>query len=280
MIKIGDFARLSQVSVVTLRYYDEMDLLKPVKVDAFTSYRFYSADQLPRLNRILALKDLGFPLEQIGLMLADNLSPEQIRAMLTLQKNEVEKRLTDEQERLRRIEARLRQIETENKMSNYDVVIKTVPPTLVASCHVRIPTNDQVPQYLGPAFNETYDYVRRQGAKDTGICFALWHSFADEYENEDAEAIVPIDRQIKETDRIKVYQLPAAQVAAVVHQGNFEDFTQGHAALLEWIYANEYVIVGPYREIYIKHNKANLSDTATEIQFPVQNGWSVLTRTF
>ena len=60
MIKIGDFARLSQVSVVTLRYYDEMDLLKPVKVDAFTGYRFYSAGQLPRLNRILALKDLGF----------------------------------------------------------------------------------------------------------------------------------------------------------------------------------------------------------------------------
>ena len=252
-----------------------MDLLKPVKVDSLTGYRFYSADQLPRLNRILALKDLGFPLEQIGLMLADNLSPEQISAMLTLQKNEVEKRLADEQERLRRIEARLRQIEMENKMSNYDVVIITVPDMLVASCHVTIPTNDQVPQYLGRAFNETYDYVRKQGAKDTGVCFALWHSFSDEYENEDAEAIVPIDRQINETDRVKVYQLPAAQVAAVVHQGNFADFTQGHAALLEWIYVNEYIIVGPYREIYIKHNKANLSDTATEIQFPVQKGWSI-----
>lgn len=277
MIKIGDFARLSQISVMALRYYDEMDLLKPVKVDVFTGYRFYSADQLPRLNRILALKDLGFSLEQIGLMLADNLSPEQIRAVLTLQKNEVEKRLSDEQERLRRIEARLRQIEMENKMSNYDVVIKTVPAMLVAACYVRIPTNDQVPQYLGPAFNETYDYIRKQGAKDTGVCFALWHSFSDEYENEDAEAIVPIDRQIKETDRIKVYQLPAAQVAAVVHQGNFADFTQGHAALLEWIHVNEYVIVGPYREIYIRHNKANLSDTATEIQFPVQKGWLVTT---
>jgi DNA-binding transcriptional MerR regulator len=59
MIKIGDFAHLSQVSVVTLRYYDEMDLLKPVKVDDFTGYRYYSAEQLSRLNRILALKDLA-----------------------------------------------------------------------------------------------------------------------------------------------------------------------------------------------------------------------------
>src|ERR1700752_3441463 len=109
MIKIGNFARLSQVSVVTLRYYDEMDLLKPVKVDTFTGYRFYSADQLPRLNRILALKDLGFSLEQIKLMLADGLSLDQLRSMLTLQHSQVEKRLADEQERLHRIESRLRQ---------------------------------------------------------------------------------------------------------------------------------------------------------------------------
>jgi effector-binding domain-containing protein len=67
-----------------------------------------------------------------------------------------------------------------------------------------------------------------------------------------------------------VYELPPTQVASVVHQGDFEEFTQGHAALLEWIDANGYKIVGPYREIYIKHNKANLSDTTTEIQFPVE----------
>ncbi len=270
MIKIGDFARLSQVSVVTLRYYDETDLLKPVKVDHFTGYRFYSADQLPHLNRILALKDLGFSLEQIKLMLADGLSLDQLRSMLKMQRSEVEKRLSDERERLHRIEARLRQIEMENKMPNYDVVIKTVPTMMVASRRVTIPTNDQVPQYLGPAFTETYDYVHKQGAKDTGACLALWHSPADVYENEDAEAIVPIDRPLKGNDKVKVYKLPSTQVASVVHQGNFEDFTQGHAALLEWIDANGYQIVGPYREVYIKHDKGHLSDSTTEIQFPVE----------
>src|SRR5512139_3441683 len=116
MIKIGDFARLSQVSVVTLRYYDEMDLLKPVKVDHFTGYRYYSSDQLPRPNRILALKDLGFSLEQIKLMLVEDLPLEQLRGMLTAQRDQVEKRLAEEQRRLERIEPRLRQIEMENKM--------------------------------------------------------------------------------------------------------------------------------------------------------------------
>lgn len=268
MIKIGDFARLSQVSVVTLRYYDEMDLLKPVKVDAFTGYRFYSADQLPRLNRILALRDLGFSLDQIKLMLADGLTHEQLRSMLTLQRNEVEQRLADEQERLLRIGARLKQIEMENKMPNYDIVIKTAPAMLVATCRVTIPTNDQVPAYLGPAYSKVYDYLRKQDAKD-GICLALWHSPADVYENEDAEAAVQIDRSLPGTDQVKVYELPPTQVASVVHQGNFEDFTQGHAALLEWIDANGYEIVGPYREIYIKHDKRHLNDTTTEIQFPI-----------
>jgi DNA-binding transcriptional MerR regulator len=270
MIKIGDFARLSQVSVVTLRYYDEMDLLKPIKVDTFTGYRFYSAEQLPLLNRILALKDLGFSLEQIKLMLADGLTLDQLRGMLTMQRNEVKKRLADEQERLYRIEARLRQIELEDKMPKYDVVIKTVPAMRVAARRVTIPTNDQVPQYLGPAFTEAYDYVRQQGAKDTGPCLTLWHSPADVYENEDAEAVVPIDRALTGTERVKVYELPPTQVAAVVHQGDFQDFTQGHAALLEWIDANGYQIIGPYREIYIRHENRDLSDTTTEIQFPVE----------
>jgi DNA-binding transcriptional MerR regulator len=270
MIKIGDFARLSQVSVVTLRYYDEMDLLKPVRVDPFTGYRFYSASQLPRLNRILALKDLGFALDQIKLMLADGLPSEQLRSMLTIQRSEVEKRLAEEQDRLSRIEARLRQIELEDKMPTYDVIVKTAPAMVVASRRVTIPTNDQVPQYLGPAYTEVYNYLREQKVKDDGACMTLWHSPADVYENEDAEAIVVIDRPLPGKDGVKVYELPPTQVAAVVHQGNFEEFTQGHAALLEWIDANGYRIVGPYREIYIKHDKDNLADTITEIQFLVE----------
>jgi DNA-binding transcriptional MerR regulator len=82
MLRIGDFARLSQVSVVTLRHYDELGLFKPAEVDPLTGYRYYSAAQLPRLNRILALKDLGFTLDQIERVLADGLTPEQLRAML------------------------------------------------------------------------------------------------------------------------------------------------------------------------------------------------------
>jgi len=84
MFRIGEFSKLSQVTVKALRYYDEIGLLKPAKVDPFTGYRYYSADQLPRLNRILALKDLGLSLAQISRLLDGDLPPAQIRGMLRM----------------------------------------------------------------------------------------------------------------------------------------------------------------------------------------------------
>lgn len=267
MIKIGDFARLVQVSTVTLRHYDEIGLLKPVHVDPFTSYRYYSAAQLPRLYRILALKDLGFSLEQIETALADDLTLDQLRGMVKLKRAEVEQRIVEEQERMKRLEAWLRQIEVEETMPHYDVVLKTVPPMLVASRRITIPTNDQVPAYLGPAYHEVYDYLKAQQGKDTGACLTVWHTSADTYTNEDVEAIVPIERPVPGSERVQVYELPQAHVASVVHHGDFAEFTRGHAALLEWIGANGYTINGPYREIYIKTNPKD--DSTTEIQVPV-----------
>ncbi len=270
MIKIGDFARLSQVSVATLRHYDERGLLPPVSVDAATGYRYYSVAQLPRLNRILALKDLGFSLDQIDRLLAGDLSLDQLRGMLTLQHAQVEHQIAAEQGRLARIAARLRQIELEDTMSDYDVVLKTVPPLLIASRRVTIPTNDQVPVYLDAAYGEVYTYIKQQGAKEAGPCFALWHQPAEVHTEEVAEAAVPLDRRVPDTERVAVYELPQTQVAAAVHQGPFETFTQLHATLLEWVEANGYTIVGPYREIYMQHDPGNMADAATEVQYPVE----------
>ncbi len=271
MIKIGDFARFSQVTVAALRHYDELGLLKPISVDSWTGYRYYSVSQLPRLNRILALKDLGFSLEQIEEVLT-GLTLEQLRGMLKMKQAEVEQQLAQEQERLARIAARLRQIEEEQTMSNFDVLVKTVPAMRIAARRVTIPTNDQVPGFLGSAFSEVYDHVRQAGAKDLGPCFAMWHQAAEVYANEEAEAAVPVDRPLAGTDRVQVYELPAAQVASVVHHGAFENFRQEHVALLTWIEANHYRIAGPYRELYINHDRDNMAESATEIQYPIEKG--------
>lgn len=270
MIRIGDFARLGQVSIVTLRHYDEIGLLKPVKVDNFTGYRYYSVGQLPRLNRILALKDLGFSLEQIEKVLNGGLTLDQLRGMLTLKHAELEREITDEQARLARIAARLRQIELEDSMSTYDVVLKTVPATTIVSRRVTIPTNDEVPQYLNPAFGEVWEFVGAHNLKPTGPNLAIWHQPAEVLANEVAEAALPIEQAVPGNDRVQVYELPPTQVAAAVHYGDFEGFTQLHTAILQWIESNGYQIVGPYREVYIKHNPDDYSESATEVQYPVE----------
>src|SRR5512147_2695308 len=126
MIRIGDFSKLSRVSIKALRFYDEMGLLKPVQVDRFTGYRYYEFDQLARLYRILALKDLGFSLEEIGRLLEGDLSAEQMRGMLKLRQAEIRQRVAEETGRLERVELWLRQIEQESTMSNYDVVLKKI----------------------------------------------------------------------------------------------------------------------------------------------------------
>ena len=79
--------------VKTLRFYDDMGLLRPIQVDAFTGYRYYEVRQLPRLIRILALKDLGFTLEQIAPILEEGVTPEEIRGMLRLKHSEIEQRI-------------------------------------------------------------------------------------------------------------------------------------------------------------------------------------------
>src|SRR5215213_8621982 len=103
MIRIGDFSKLSRVSIKTLRFYDEMELLKPVEVDRFTGYRYYEFDQLARLYRILVLKDLGFSLEEIGHLLEGNLSAEQMRGILKLRQAEIRQRV-EEEARLERVD--------------------------------------------------------------------------------------------------------------------------------------------------------------------------------
>ncbi len=124
LLKIGDFSQLAQVSTRTLRHYDQIGLLKPASIDAFSDYRYYALEQLPRLNRILALKDLGLSLSQIADVLNDTLSAERLRTMLDAEQRKIAQTVRAEQERMLRVRARLGQIEREGERDKHDVVLK------------------------------------------------------------------------------------------------------------------------------------------------------------
>src|SRR4051812_47525550 len=124
MLTIGEFAGLGQVSPRMLRHYDDLGLLRPERVDPETGYRLYGINQLGRLHRLLALRDLGFTLEQISGLL-DDASVEQLRGMLRLRQVQMEQTVADEQGRLLRIEAHLRSLERNDIMPTLDIVVKT-----------------------------------------------------------------------------------------------------------------------------------------------------------
>lgn len=112
MFRIGDFSRIARVSARLLRFYDEIDLFKPAHADSQSGYRYYTVTQLAQLNRITVLKDLGFSLEQIRDILKTDISAAELRNMLLLRRNDVERTLTIEAQRLRHIETRIAQIKT------------------------------------------------------------------------------------------------------------------------------------------------------------------------
>lgn len=271
MIRIGDFSKLSQVSIKTLRYYDEMGLLKPLTVDRFTGYRYYSVNQLPRLNRILALKDLGFSLEQIAKALGEGVSPEQLRGMLRLKRAELQQHIADEQERLVRVEARLNDIAMEDVMPNYDVILKQVDPQLIAGIHDTLP--DFGYSTIGQLFGEVYGYVARFGVNEPAATAAtIWYDEEYKTTDIDCEVAVFLKQRIPESERVKVYELPATTMACVVHKGSYNTLNQAYEALVRWIEANNYKIVGPNRALYLYNARPVQQDDesyVTEIQFPV-----------
>ena len=284
MLKIGDFSQLGQVSVRTLHHYDERGLLKPARIDDWTGYRFYSVEQLPRLNRILALKDLGFSLEQIGRLVDDDVPAEQLRGMLALKQAEIERQLTAGRTRLLRVEARLRQIEQEGEPSPYEIVLKKTSPQTIASTRTTVPTVEDMPALRCDLYDELYEALERRGVEPGTPEFALYHTVEYLERDIDMEAAVAVNGPIGPRpegggDRPAFRELPAVpEMASVVHEGSAWEIPRAITALFGWIGANGYATAGPYRELHLygrendlfRADSANVDSLLVEIQVPVR----------
>jgi len=276
MIKIGEFSKLAQVPIATLRYYDQMGLLKPINVDSFTGYRYYTISQLPALNRILALKGLGFSLEQIAEVLDEGLTPEQMRGMLRLRHAQINQQLGEMQSQLLEVEVRLQQIEREDRLSPYDVVLKQVEPQLVASVRTILPDHGAV----GMLFKEVYEALGEHveaalgpNPGQGGQTLVLWYDTEFKETDVDGAAAFFVNCPAPDNGRMRVHELPAATMATTIHHGPYNRINEAHEALITWIDANNYRIVGADREIYLYNRTPIRRDDPTyitEIQYPVE----------
>jgi DNA-binding transcriptional MerR regulator len=261
MFKIGEFSRLTQVTIKALRYYDQLGLLTPAHTDKFTGYRFYSAAQLPRLNRLLALKDLGLALEQIGPFLDADLSPVQLRALLLIKESETRQRLEEEGERLARIEARLRQLEEPARLA-YDVVVKRIEAQRVVSLRRTLPERAAIRDL----FRQLHAVELRHHLTVTDR-LVIWHDQDFRELGIDAEAAFVTTDPLPPSGDVQARELPAVDtMASIVHVGPSEEIGQACMALLAWIETNGYQLAGPERVHAIERGMPN---SIAELQVPV-----------
>jgi DNA-binding transcriptional MerR regulator/effector-binding domain-containing protein len=261
MLTIGAFARLGQVSPRMLRHYDETGLLVPAVVDARTGYRFYDVGQLARLHRLLALRDLGFGLDQIGALLRDEVSTEELRGMLRLRQAEQSQQVADEQARLLRVEAHLRSLERSTAMSTLDVVVKTTDP-------VRVLAESAVAAGFGhdnmsPVFERVVPAVlaRLDGAQP-GIMIAWYEEPAD-----DGSVVVHAGFDVGSQRVAGAVDLPPIRVASVLHRGGMEDIESVYEELVRCVADGGYEQTGYSRELYHRWDDES---KVTELQLPIR----------
>lgn len=276
MFRIGDFARLSRVSVKMLRHYADLGLLPPAWVDPETDYRYYSADQLPRLNRILAFKELGFSLAQVARLLDAELTAEQLRSLLLTRRSELEHYLQAGRARLNGVEQRLTLLERDGGPPSYEVVLRAIAPEAVASIRARLDTPDRVERL----FDEVETWATRRRCRAPQPPLLLYH---DQHDEPEVEVAVPVLGAPRSAGNVTVHELPPVDtMACVVHTGSYATLVYALEALYGWCKVRNLSAVGPLRERYLRFGAAGTemrvphafltdldAEFVTELQLPV-----------
>lgn len=264
LYRIGVFSQMNRITIKTLRHYDEIDLLKPDYVDEHNGYRYYTSAQLPVLHQILALREIGFSLEEIKQVIqgADE------KTFLTRKKSELMKEVGRLTTKIASIESYLIK---EDTMSDYHVIMKSLPEVIIASIRLQVPNYAALFSSM-PMMGVEMEKAGCQCAEPDN-CFTIYYD--EEYREADINAQIcqEVTELKEDTDKLKFSILPKVELAAcVLHKGPYEQLPKAYQAIVEYIEENGYEIIGYQRESYIDGiwNKDSQEDWLTEIQFPIR----------
>jgi DNA-binding transcriptional MerR regulator len=278
-MQIGDLARLTHISVRMLRHYDEIDLFKPALIRENT-YREYGISQLPVLNRILALKDLGFSLEQIRSLVQEGFAAQRLRDLLELRRNELETHILQESERLNKVEQRLLMMEKEKTMTNYTVSVKSLPAQLVASVRdagldVFNVVDGHNERLLYRYFQTLLTYLKKNGLDAAAPFTIIAHLPLEENSSfADVEIIRTLPRTLPESESVRVYELEATPMTACLEYAGLNDWRviegQAMPALYAWIEEHGFRVIGPMRQEYRELDEMqDGTPCVIELQIPI-----------
>ena len=266
MFVIGQFAQFAKVSVRTLRHYDDVGLLGPARVDDRTGYRYYRADQLLVLNRILVLKDLGFTLAEITDMTESGITAAELSGMVRLRQTEAEREAETERRRLQRTAARIDLLKGDPTMQTTAIVIKALDAMHLATATEPVEGFDAD---FAPIFERLYSTVFEPLAQNridpTGPHCATYEQREDG--RIDVVAGVPVPRDVQDVDGVRIRELPAVERAAtMLHTGDMSECDRSYQLLQQWIDDADENPVGFSREIYLDCT-GERDQWVTELQF-------------
>ena len=269
MLKIGDFSKLSRVSIRMLRHYDEIGLLRPVRIDPDSGYRYYGEAQLPIARRITALKDMGFGLAAIGEILDCHEDKDILERHLRLKQAELRELSEQTAYRMRLLDTALDRLRKDKTME-YDVTMKTFPERYAATVRMTIPSYEQEGMLWDILMKETAQMRLTDG--DPCYCCAVFH----DKEYREADVDVEVQKDVKgryaDTEHVTFRTLPEVTVACATCKGSYEQMGQVNAAIAAWAAGNGFVFSGPMFNIYhvSPHETDDPNEFVTEVCYPVR----------
>ena len=269
MFKIGEFSKLTQVSIRMLRYYDEAGLLQPAEIDKFTNYRLYSTEQIPVLNKIVFLRDLGFNVSEIAVAL-NHWDDEFIKDQLDKKRVEIESTIKAEQDKLSKIELAKRDIRQEKITIHYNVSIKAISSYQVFS--LRRVVRDYYAE--GQLWKEMSAFADENNIPISNNSFAIYHDTDYRETDVDIEICAPVARIGKDMGGFTYRNTePVPIMACTMVYGPFENIAGAYLAFANWLQAHsQYKMSGQSRQIVHRGpwNEENPDKYLIEIQVPLE----------
>ena len=267
MLKIGDFSKLSRVSIRMLRHYDDIGLLKPAEIDLFTGYRYYREDQLFVISRITALKDMGFALADIVRILEVYDDKDRLDTFLTARQKELEAQAKETEYKMMLLDSARNRLRKEKNMG-FDVTVKTIPERYAATVHTIVPRYEDEGIAWGMMAECTQPLV------PADPCYAIAEFLDDEYKEENVEIIVSmsVKGKYQDTEHVKFMTLPPVKIASCIVKGSYLQMGEAYATVASWINDNGYRTNGPMFNIYHvgPGQTQDPDEFVTEVCFPVE----------
>lgn len=270
MLRIGDFSKLSRISIRMLRHYDEIGILHPESVDGFTGYRYYSESQLPLAGKIQALKSLGFGLSAIKEILGKYEDAGEMERFLLVKRKELEEEAMGTQRKLMLLDSTLKWMRKDGSLMDYNVTLKTVPERYVASVRQVIPAYDRE----GMLWELMCRELEEQNVQQAVPCYgmAIFHDEGYQEHDPDVEIQNAVVGTYKDTEHVKFKTMPPIQIASATYQGSYDQIFRVNEAVADWVSANGYDFDGKSFCIYhvSPSQTEDPEELVTEVCFPVR----------